>query len=133
MRIQYNDYRNQKAGQAAPKKYRDMPPLVAMDVFLQHQLPAYFHKVRHYGLHAGSTYKKYKNQIPGHLKRSGRTVRTIIQILRALLSVQPNKCEKCGGVDFEIAPVSIDRTYLFRNILHQGRSPPSGMANKVGP
>ena len=42
--IEYNDYNNQKQGQAAPKKYRDLHPLVAMQMLLQHQLPPYFQK-----------------------------------------------------------------------------------------
>ncbi len=64
VRIECNDYRNQKQGQAAPKKYRDLSPLIAMQMLLQHQLPLYFQKVRHYGLHAAVVYKKVKDQIP---------------------------------------------------------------------
>ena len=47
VRIEYNDYANQEQGKAAPKKHRDLPPLVAMHLFLQHQLPPYFQRVRH--------------------------------------------------------------------------------------
>ena len=54
-------------------------------VFLQHVVPAYFHRVRHTGLHAGATYKKIKDQLPDTVKRNRKTVRTVIQILTSLL------------------------------------------------
>lgn len=127
--IEYNDYRNQKQGQAAPKKYRDLPPLVAMQMLLQHQLPPYFQKVRHYGLHSAVSYQKIKDQIPDQLKRNGRTVRTVIQILKVLLATKPYECEHCGGTDFEIDPIQSDGTYLVRHILHKERGPPSGQAD----
>ena len=132
VRIEYNDYANQKSGQAAPKKYRNVLPLVAMQLLLQHQLPLYFQKVRHYGLHATNTYRKIKKHIPHHLKRNGQTVRTVIQILRALLAKQPHQCQHCGSTNFEVEHLATDRTYLKRHILLQGRSPPSGQADKAG-
>ncbi len=125
VRIEYNDYAHQKAGQPAPKKYRNVPPLVAMNLFLQHQLPAYFQRVRHYGLHASATYAKIKDKIPEKLKRNGKTVRTVLQILTALLAEEPYKCENCGGTAFDTSPIKSDHHYLNRHILHLGRSPPS--------
>lgn len=103
----------------------------AMDKLLQHQTPRYFQRVRHYGLHAGITYAKIKDQLPDKLKRNGQTVRTVIQILRALLAEEPYKCEHCGGGDFDIETVDIDRSYLARHVLYQGRGPPSGQADKA--
>lgn len=128
VRIQYNDYRHQQAGQVAPKAYRDLAPLVAMCQLLQHQLPPYFQRVRHYGLHSAVSYNKVKDQIPNELKRSGQTVRTVIQILRALLAEQPYQCQDCGGTDFEVEPLQADRSYLVRHVLDQGRSPPFSQA-----
>lgn len=125
VRIEYNDYAHQKAGQPAPKKYRNVPPLVAMNLFLQHQLPAYFQRVRHYGLHAARTYVTIKDKIPEKLKRNGKTVRTVIQILKALLAQEPYKCDNCGGTTFDTSTIKSDRQYLNRHILHLGRSPPS--------
>ena len=132
VRIEYNDYSRQQTGKAAPKKYRDLPPLIAIHKFLQHQAPPYFQRVRHYGLHAGITYAKIKDQLPNKLKRNGQTVRTVIQILRTLLAKEPYKCEHCGGDEFEFETVDVDRTYLARHVLYQGRSPPSGRADKAG-
>ena len=132
VRIEYNDYRHQQTGQAAPKAYRDLSPLVAIHQILQHQLPPYFQRVRHYGLHAAVTYQKIKDKIPDYLKREGQTVRTVIQILRALLGENPHSCEQCGGTDFEVDLLPTDRCYLYRHVLHQGRSPPSVQADTAG-
>lgn len=135
VRIEYNDYRNQKNGEAAPKAYLDLHPLVAMHQILQHQLPAYFQGVRYYGLHASASYQKYQAQLPDQLKRNGYTVRTVIQILKALLAQQPYQCEHCGATDFEVDVLVPDRQYLIREVLKKtasglrsGRSPP-GVAN----
>ena len=62
-----------------------MLPLVAIDKMLQHVLEPYFQKNRYYGLHASSTYKKIKDDLPGKLKRVGRTIRTVFEILKAVL------------------------------------------------
>ena len=131
VRIEYNDYSSQEQGKAAPKKYRELPPLVAMHLFLQHQLPPYFQRVRHYGLHSGVTYAKLKDKIPDKLKRNGHTVRTVIQILQTLLAEEPNRCENCGGCSFEAELIEPSRHYLNRHVLHQGRSPPRGQAGPV--
>lgn len=139
VRIEYNDYRRQQSGKAAPKAYRDLSPLLAIHQLLQHQLPAYFQRVRHYGLHASATYHKYQDQLPDELKGNGQTVRRIIQILKALLAKEPYKCEHCGGVNFTVVAVLPDRQYLTQQILqkmtsglHHGRSPPGGVANTAG-
>lgn len=131
VRIEYNDYRQQQNGQTAPKAYLNLHPLVAMHQILQHQLPAYFQRVRYYGLHASATYQKYQNQLPPQLKRNGYTVRTVIQILKALLTQKPYQCENCGATGFEIMIVQPDRHYLAREVLQKmasglrtGRSPP---------
>lgn len=131
VRIEYNDYSRQEPGKAAPKKYRDLPPLVAMQLFLQHQLPPYFQRVRHYGLHSGVAYAKLKGKIPDKLKRNGYTVRTVIQILRALLAEEPYRCEHCGGYSFESELIEPSRHYLNRHVLHHGRSPPRSQVSPV--
>lgn len=138
VRIQYKDYRKQKSGQAAPKAYLDLPPLVAMHRILQHQLPPPFQRVRHYGLHASATYAKYQQQLPQQVKNNGYTVRTVLQILKALLTQQPYQCEHCGADDFEVLVLACDTEYVIRAVLpqtasglHHGRSPPQP-ANTTG-
>ena len=64
VQIIYNDYRNQKKGEAAPKAVKKINPLVAIDQMMQHVLTPYFQKNRYYGLHASSTYKKLQASLP---------------------------------------------------------------------
>ncbi len=126
--IKYNDYNRQEKGQAAPKGYKNLKPMVAMQMILQHQVPRYFQRVRHFGLHAGSIYKKIKNQLPDHLKRNGKTVRTVIQILKELLKQGPHCCQQCGGIEFEKSSIENDTNYLRLMIGIKKRGPPSQKA-----
>ena len=84
MEILYNDYRNQKKGEAAPKATKKIGPLVAIDQMMQHVFTPHFQKNRYYGLHASSTYKKLQESLPEKLKRQGRTIRTAFEILNHL-------------------------------------------------
>ena len=129
VRIEYNDYVRQQPGQPAPKAYRTLPPLVAMHQLLQHQTPAHFQRVRHYGLH--SARRKIGHQLPQAVKKEGQTARTLIQILRALLGTEPFRCEQCGSTGFEVQPISSSRSYLHSQVLHRDRSPPFGLAGKT--
>ena len=129
--IKYNDYNKQEEGKPAPKEYKLLPPLVAMHQILQHVVPAYFHRVRHTGLHAGATYKKIKDQLPDTLKRNGKTVRTVIQILTSLLKEKPDCCNKCGGMEFEKESVPNDELYLYQFINLNKRGPPSKKVGRI--
>ena len=122
VRIQYNNYRNQMPGQAAPKAILELDPLLAIHCLMQHVLPLYFQRSRHYGLHAGSTYRKYRPLIPSLVKQNGHSIRTLFQILRLLLGIAPDECPICQGTNFEYSKVSADTTYIRKHILHN-RSP----------
>jgi hypothetical protein len=124
VRIQYKDYRQHKNGQAVPKAFKNLSPLVAIDQILQHQLPPYFQKSRHYGLHAASVYKKYQDQFPEKVKCNGATVRTIIQILKQLLQQEPYRCPTCANPNFEEELILPDRFFLSAWNIGQPRSPP---------
>jgi len=123
VRIQYNDYRHQTPGQPAPKAQLMLDPLVAIHSIMQHVLPAYFQRSRHYGLHAGSTFRKYRSLIPSMVKQNGQSIRTLFQILRLLLGVPPDQCPDCQGSTFEYEDLAADASYIWRQIL-PGRSPP---------
>jgi hypothetical protein len=126
VRITYNNYRKQEAGKPAPKAYKDMPPLLAMHQILQHLLPAYFQRSRHYGLHAAPTYGRLKGVLPKAVRRNGATVRTIVQLLKALLKEEPYRCGACQGEAFTVTPLLPDEAFIERHLgLPQGwRAPP---------
>ena len=126
VRITYNNYRKQEAGKPAPKAYKDLPPLLAMHQILQHLLPPYFQRSRHYGLHAAPTYKRLKGVLPKAVRRNGATVRTVIQLLKALLKQEPYRCEACQGEAFTVTPLLPDEAFIVRHLglPHGWRAPP---------
>ena len=124
VKLTYNDYRNQKDGEAAPKGYKLINPLVFIDQFLQHVLPPYFQKTRRYGLHSSASKKKYKALIANDLKRDGEVVRTVIQIVSVLLNSTPYICEKCESEFFEIILVRPEKEWLDQYMKVPKHRPP---------
>ena len=126
----HNDYKNQKTCQVAPKAYKIMEPLVAIDQILQHVLPPYFQKSRRYGIHNSSS--KIKSAIPDAIKRNGQTIRTIMQIITELLNLHPYECEKCGSDNHNIEELKSDKiwisTYIF---MPTPRAPPLANSNDL--
>lgn len=123
--LTYNDYRRQKAGQAAPKAQKKLHPLLAIHHILQHVLPPYFQKCRYYGLHASATYKKYQSSIPAHLKRNQQSIRTLFQILKAMIGIEKIQCEVCKSTSFEKIIIPADHIWASKQITgYQLRSPP---------
>lgn len=131
VKLVYNDYRNQKEGEAAPKETKLLDPLVFIDQFLQHVLPPYFHKTRRCGLHSSATKNKYKTLLPENIQREGAVVRTVMQILKHMLKQNPYVCEKCESEEFEIQIERPDKEWIHQYInvpkrKPTGRSPPKG-------
>ncbi len=126
VQIRYNDYRNQKHGEAAPKAYRYLDPLVAIHQIMQHVLPSYFQKSRRYGLHSNATKRSIEASIPDAVKRNGKTIRTILQILNELLQKTPYRCERCKSTDHIILEVKADRRWIHKylHIPTSNKSPP---------
>ena len=125
--ILFNDYANQQTGKVAPKKTKILDPLVAMQQILQHVLPPYFQKVRHYGLHAASTQKKVKKSIPKLVRSNGLTIRTLFQILTTLLGVKSLECPHCQSNTFTVIDLPGNPNYLknsFNNKPKNNKSPP---------
>ncbi len=123
VRLEYNNYSEQKKGKAAPKACRHMSPLVAINQILQHQLPRYFHRSRHYGLHSSATFKRLESTLPDTVKSEPFTVRTIIQILRSMLKTPIDVCVQCGSIDLQTQIMVADENYVRQHIL-KDRSPP---------
>ena len=126
----HNDYKNQQSGQVAPKVYKIMEPLVAIDQILQHVLPPYFQKSRRYGIHHSSS--KLKATITDTIKRNGQTIRTVLEIITELMKLQPYKCEKCGSDNHYIEEIKPDKTWVGTYILLPiPRAPPLPKASNL--
>lgn len=133
VRLEFKDYRKQKAGQAAPLAYRNLPPLVAMASILRHVLPAYFQRSRHYGLHAHSTYQRVKANIPVAVRRSAGGIRLIFLLLKHLLKTKVTACDHCGSLRPVVRQLVLaDGNYMksFTNL--RSRSPPPAQPKALG-
>jgi Putative transposase len=119
----HNDYKNQQVGQVAPKAFKIMEPLVAIDQILQHVLPPYFQKSRSYGIHNHAC--KLKTTIPDAVKRNSQTIRTVFEIITELMKLHPYKCEKCGSDNHFIEEIKPDKTWILTYInIPTPRPPP---------
>jgi len=119
----HNDYTNQQAGQVAPKAYKIMEPLVAIDQILQHVLPPYFQKSRSYGIHNHSS--KLKTNLTDAVKRNGQTIRTVFEIITELMKLHPYKCEKCGSDSHFIEEIKPNKSWILTYInIPTPRPPP---------
>lgn len=132
--ILYNDYRNQKANKAAPKKLKSLDPLVAINSIVQHLLPPFFQKCHYYGILSSATYRVIKDRIGKHLLRNLKTIRTVFQILHHLLGLDPAVCEKCKSAQLDKSLVPADKAFI-RVLLKStaGRSPPINSYLNWGP
>ncbi len=109
----FKDYRKAEKGNPnVPLGQKTLAPLVAIDQIMRHCLPPYFQKCRYYGLHASATIKKYKAKLPVQIKNNGHTVRTIFQLISALLGVEEITCDVCQGTDFEMETIRPDNEYI---------------------
>ena len=120
----HNDYKNQKEGEAAPKKVRVFEPLSFIHQLLHHLPPPYFQRTRRYGLHASSKGAAARKLISKKARANGRAIRTVMEIITHLMKLQPLECEKCGSQNFVTHNVSQDRDWIFQYItLPKIRSP----------
>jgi hypothetical protein len=113
----YNDYKNQKPGEAAPKLIKVLHPLTAINQILQHVLPPYFQKSRRYGLHHASS--KLNSAIPLAFKRNSRCIRTVFEIITELLKINPNKCTLCQSTSFISYEFKADYAYKYTFLSHE--------------
>ncbi len=116
VQILYNDYKNQKQDQPAPKATKYVEPLVFIHQYLQHVPPPYFARVRYYGIHSAILFHKIKAKIPFLLRKHGRTIRTVMEIISQLLKQDKLKCAECNHDLFDIVGLSQDRNYYLQFI-----------------
>lgn len=112
----YNDYRNQKDGEVAPKRIKSMDPLVFIHQLLQHLPPPNFQRVRRYGLHANMVSEQAKKLIVKKLRDNGQTIRCVFEILTQMLKGQPFVCEKCGSEEIETHQLLPNKQWIFQYI-----------------
>lgn len=117
VRITFNDYKNQKEDQAAPKKQLTLQPLIAIDQILKHVLPPYFQKCRYYGLHAPATAKKLKKHLEKAVSNNGKTIRTLMQIIKALSGIPGFPCEECGGLVWTEEIIRADKEWISNYLV----------------
>lgn len=108
----YNDYKNQKEGEIAPKEVKKIPPLIFLDHLLSHLPPPYFQRTRRYGIHASAKSKMVKETIERKLKRNGRTIRTVMEIISHLMHLTPFTCQKCGSESFITKDFPPDKEWI---------------------
>ena len=120
----HNDYKNQKTGCPAPKSIKHMTPITAIQQMVQHVLPRYFQKSRHYGLH--NACNNTKQIAEDAIKTNPSTIRTALQIINALLKREIFRCEACQGIEFYLEKYPSDRTYLSKYLaIDTERAPPN--------
>ena len=125
VRLEYKDYKNQKQNEAVPKAFKNMDPLVAMHQIMIHVLPPNFQKVRSYGIMAKRKQEEVKKTIPELAKENGQTIRTVLQIIKALLKLEddePISCTQCGSLDLEIEEVQPDKTWYDKHIRQNSKN-----------
>ena len=117
--LQYNDYKNQETNKAAPKAYKTIEPLVAIDQIITHVLPANFQKVRYYGLMTSTMLKKIHKGIPQLVKENKQTIRTLFQIVKALLKIEDEGlpgCAACGSTEIVTKNIAPDKIWYDTHI-----------------
>jgi hypothetical protein len=62
--------------------------------------PPYFQRTKRYGIHANAKSEKVKRIIVNKLKRNGRTIRTVMEIISHLMHLSPFVCQQCGMDSF---------------------------------
>jgi len=111
----HKDYRNQKSyDELPPLITKTLDPMTAIDHILQHCLPKYFQKTRYYGIHSNAGTKKYKEKLPKSIRSSEGVIRTIMQLIKAMLGMEALVCAHCGSDKFDKAPLYPDKEWKDR-------------------
>lgn len=115
--LAFKDYRNKnrKTGEV-PLNTKILEPLLAINQMMQHCLPPYFQKSRYYGLHASSTIKKNKDKLPAQIKNNDQSIRTVFQIIKAMLGLEALACENCGQQEFKETILRPDKDWIKQYI-----------------
>lgn len=113
--LTYKDYRNKPTPdcRSVPTAIKTLEPLVAIDQMMTHCLPPYFQKCRYYGLHATATQQKVSDQLPTKIKNNTHTIRTVFQLISAMLGMEVLACPLCKGTDFQVTTIASDSSWIY--------------------
>jgi len=118
--LQFKDYRHETIDGHTPVASKSMLPLVAIHQILQHCLPRYFQKSRYLGLHANACQKKYSSLIPKKIQNNKATVRSIFQLIHAMIGLDPRQCEYCRHDQIDVSPMPARRDWIHTWLhIHQ--------------
>lgn len=133
--LSFKDYRNKdKTTGKTPTGIKTMIPLVAIHQILQHCLPPYFQKCRYYGLHSSASYKKNYDHLPQKLKNNTHTIRTVFQIIKAMIGLEALKCTNCHKTNFVETIIKPDKSWITPFLVHpsiHNRGSPNWTVNKA--
>ncbi len=124
--LTFKDYRNKKnTDSTVPMNYKHLTPMLAINQIMAHCLPPYFQKCRYYGLHASATYRKVSKNLPTCIKNNSQTIRTVFQIITAMLGMEALACDICNSKVFHKSIIAPDRfwKYNWLPIPHSRGSP----------
>lgn len=122
--LEYNNYRQQKEGEVAPKEVRRMTPMLFIHQLLSHLPPPYYQRSRRYGLHATSKGEQAKKLIEKKARNHPRAIRTVMEIITHLMGLEKIVCAQCGGEEFDTIAIKQDKDWIFEFItLPTIRSP----------
>lgn len=111
--LQHKDYYNKnKETGITPMAIKKMHPLVAIHQKLQHCLPRYFQKCRYLGLHANAYQQKNKKVIPKSIRNSSGSIRTLFEILHAILGIEGLSCKVCKHDEHDTFDISKDHQWI---------------------
>jgi len=112
--LSFKDYRNKKdTDVTVPMASKHLQPLVAIDQIMAHCLPPYFQKCRYYGLHASATFRKVYKNLPAAIKNTITSVRTVFQIITAMLGLEILACDICKCKVFHKSIIPANRSWKY--------------------
>jgi hypothetical protein len=112
--LSFKDYRKKESSSSnCPLAMKHLNPLLAIDQIMAHCLPSYFQKCRYYGLHASSTFRKVSKDLPTSIKNNTQSVRTVFQIITAMLGLKALACDICNGHVFNKTIIPPDRSWKY--------------------
>lgn len=132
--FEYKDYQDEEAPGQPKVKPMSLEALEFIRRFMQHVLPRGFQRIRYYGLMSGACrhnkYKKALALLQPHTVQ--HRMRTVCQIVAAMLGRDIDECEHCGARQLHCRPLPSNPGWLTRHVTwDRQRGPPVGLLRKA--